>query len=225
MKKRQEKVLRCTVKEYIKTAQPISSQVLCERYHFSVSPATIRWDLMELTENGYLWQPYFSAGRVPTDKAYRFFIEKFCQPRLSPTIEQKIEEVFLEKDERELLRELGRLMALISRNISILFFEGEIFWQGLSYLLSQPEFYDQREILRMVETFEELYQGIYNNEDIEKEIKIYIGSENPFGRDENLSLIIGGLKDRLVGILGPTRMDYQRNIALVEKTKELLERL
>jgi heat-inducible transcriptional repressor len=224
MKKRQEKILRCTVKEYIKTAEPISSQVLCERYHFNVSPATIRWDMAGLTEEGYFLQPHTSAGRVPTERAYKLFIEKFCEPRLSLKIEKKIEEIFLEKNEKEVMRELGKLMALISRNISILLFEREIFWQGLSYLLSQPEFYEPDEILEMVETFEDLYQGINKEEDIKREIKIYIGRENPFGKDENLSLILGGLEDGVVGILGPKRMDYQRNIALVKKAKELIER-
>lgn len=225
MEKRQEKVLKCLVKEYIKSAKPVSSQMLFEKYHLGISPATIRWEMVELTDSGYLYQPYASAGRVPTEKAYRFFIEKFCEPRLSPTLEQKIEEVFQGRDEREILRALGRLMSLVSRNISILFFEGEVFWQGLSYLLSQPEFDDPKESLRVIKVFEELYQDIYKNDDKEKEIKVYIGRENPFGKDENLSLIMGGLEDGLVGILGPTRMDYQKNIALVEKVREILEEL
>ncbi len=226
MEKRQEQVLKCLIREYIRNAKPVSSQMLFEKYHLSISPATIRWEMVELTENGYLYQPYASAGRVPTEKAYRFFIEKFCEPRLSPTLEQKIEEIFQEKDEREILRAVGKLMSLASKNISILFFEGELFWQGLSYLLSQPEFNDPKQGLRVVRTFEELYQSIYNNDDeIKSEIKVYIGRENPFGEDDNLSLVVGGLEDGLVGILGPTRMDYQKNIALVKKVKEVLEEI
>lgn len=225
MKKRQEKVLKYLIKEYVKSAKPVSSQMLFEKYNLNISPATIRWEMVELTENGYLYQPYASAGRVPTEKAYRFFIEKFCEPRLSPTIEQKIEEIFQERNEREVLRALGRLMSLVSKNISILFFEGEVFWQGLSYLLSQPEFDDQKESLRVIRTFEEIYQDIYKNDDLGKEIKVYIGRENPFVKDENLSLIIGGLEDGIVGILGPTRMDYQKNIALVEKAREILKEI
>lgn len=225
MEKRKEKVLKYTVKEYIKTAEPVSSQTLVEKYHLNASSATIRWDMVELTEEGYLWQPYCSAGRIPTEKAYRFFIKKFCQPRLSSEIEKKIEEAFLNENNREeAIRKLGRLMAFVSKNLSILLLGKEFFWQGLSYLLSQPEFYEPEEILEMVEAFEELYDKI-EEEEINNEIKIYIGKDNPFSRDEDLSLILGGFEDGVVGILGPIRMDYPRNIALVKKVKEILEEI
>ncbi|HOK35097.1 MAG TPA: DeoR family transcriptional regulator [Candidatus Pacearchaeota archaeon] len=225
MEKRQEKILKCVVKEYIKTAEPVSSQMLAENYNLNVSPATIRWDMVELTEKGYLWQPYCSAGRIPTEKAYRFFIKKFCQPRLSSEVEKRIEEVFTNQRDREgIIRELGKLMALVSKNLSIVFWERNFFWQGLSYLLSQPEFYQPEEILEIVEAFEELYDKI-EKEDIGNDIKIYIGRENPFSREESLSLILGGLEDGVVGILGPIRMDYQKNIALVRKVKEILEEI
>ncbi len=224
MEKRQEKILKCVVKEYIETAEPVSSQALYEKYHLNVSPATIRWDMVELEEEGYLWQSYCSAGRVPTEKAYRFFVEKFCKPRLSQRIEKRIEEIFFENNTREAIKELGQLMALVSRNLSILLLGKEFFWQGLSYLLSQPEFYKPEEILEMVEAFEDLYQEI-EEQRVKDEIKAYIGRENPFVRDESLSLILGGLENGAVGILGPIRMNYQQNIALVKKVIEILEEM
>lgn len=232
MEKRQEKILKYIVKEYIKTAEPVSSKVLAEKYNMKASPATIRWDMVELVEKGYLLQLYTSSGRVPTEKAYRFFIEKFCDPKLSSKTEKKIEELFFKKEEdkikknetieNEIIKELGELIALISRNVSIVVFGREIFWQGFSYLLSQPEFYEPDEILEATKTFENLYQRIRNEEFLNKEIKIYIGKENPFDGDENLTLILGGLENGVIGILGPKRMDYQQNIALVKKSRELI---
>lgn len=223
MEKRQEKILKYIVKEYIKTAEPVSSKALAEKHGIKASSATIRWDMVELEKEGYLLQLYASSGRVPTEKAYRFFIEKFCDPKLSPKAEKKIEELFVKKKEDEIMKELGGLVALISKNISILVFEKEIFWQGFSYLLSQPEFYNPNDVLEATKTFENLYQGIRDEEFSGEEIKIYIGKENPFDEDENLSLILGGLENGVIGILGPKRMDYQQNIALVKKSGELIK--
>jgi len=73
---RQEKLLDFLIKEYITTAEPVSSMLLTKSTKMSVSPATIRNDLQELARQGFIEQPHTSAGRVPTEKAYKYFIEK-----------------------------------------------------------------------------------------------------------------------------------------------------
>src|SRR3989338_5589028 len=72
---RQELILNSLIKEYIDSAEPISSDLLKRKANLGVSPATIRNDLQELTELGYVAQPHTSAGRVPTNKGYKYFIE------------------------------------------------------------------------------------------------------------------------------------------------------
>ncbi len=72
---RQEKLLNTLVKEYIDLAEPISSRLLKKRCDLKISPATIRNELQELTDLGYITQPHTSAGRVPTHKGYQYFIE------------------------------------------------------------------------------------------------------------------------------------------------------
>jgi len=72
---RQEKVLNSLIKEYIDLAEPISSGFLQKKCGLDISPATIRNELQELTERGYIIQPHTSAGRVPTNKAYRHFVD------------------------------------------------------------------------------------------------------------------------------------------------------
>ncbi len=228
MKKRQRKILRYIVKEYIKSGQPVSSGLLSEKYKLNISPATVRIEMAQLTEEGYLFQPWTSAGRVPTEKAYRFFIKELYELKLPERIEEKLERVFVKnKEEEEILKEIGRLIAKISQNVSILLKKEEMFWQGLSYLLSQPEFSTSEQTLEAVESFEylcdSLEKKISNFQTDQQGIRVYIGKENPFGKDGNLSLIVGSLEDGLVGILGPIRMDYQKNLALVKKTKELIE--
>lgn len=73
---RQEKILYCLIKEYLDSAEPIASGFLKKRSGLNVSPATIRNELRELSERGYLEQPHISAGRVPTEKGYKYFSER-----------------------------------------------------------------------------------------------------------------------------------------------------
>ncbi|MEK7562721.1 MAG: DeoR family transcriptional regulator [Patescibacteria group bacterium] len=78
---RQEKILNALIKEYIDTAEPVSSKLLKKRADLDVSPATIRNDLQGLTEKGFITQPHVSAGRVPTKRAYRHFADKILTER------------------------------------------------------------------------------------------------------------------------------------------------
>ena len=78
MQERRKKILKAVVREYQKTGQPVASQLLLERYHFDFSPATVRAEMLALDEAGFLEQPHTSAGRMPTEKGYRF-LELFAQ--------------------------------------------------------------------------------------------------------------------------------------------------
>jgi heat-inducible transcriptional repressor len=80
MDARQRDVLVAVIREYIDSAEPVGSRVLCKRHFPTLSPATIRNAMADLEEMGYLAQPHTSAGRVPTDKAYRFYVDSFPPP-------------------------------------------------------------------------------------------------------------------------------------------------
>ena len=71
-------VLRAIVEDYVATHEPVGSKALVERHHLGVSPATIRNDMAALEEEGYITQPHTSAGRVPTDKGYRLFVDRLA---------------------------------------------------------------------------------------------------------------------------------------------------
>jgi len=85
--KRQEKILNVLIEEHTKTAEPIGSKFLAKKKGLDVSPATIRNELQKLTEMGYIYQPHTSAGRVPEEKALRYFLDK-----IFPNEEKKITE-------------------------------------------------------------------------------------------------------------------------------------
>ena len=80
MDARHREVLIAVIREYVDSAEPVGSRVLTKRYFPSLSPATIRNVMSDLEDMGYLAQPHTSAGRVPTDKAYRFYVESFPPP-------------------------------------------------------------------------------------------------------------------------------------------------
>jgi len=72
---RQTEILNRLIQEYIDSARPVSSQLLEKKYDFSICPAMIRIEMQKLTDQGFICQPHTSAGRVPTDKGYRFFVD------------------------------------------------------------------------------------------------------------------------------------------------------
>ena len=84
MDPRHREVLIALIREYIDSAQPVGSRILVKRYFKTLSPATIRNAMADLEDMGYLAQPHTSAGRVPTDKAYRFYVESFPPPSAPP---------------------------------------------------------------------------------------------------------------------------------------------
>lgn len=99
--KRQEKILNALIEEYTKTAEPVSSKFLAKKKDFNVCPATIRNEMQELADRGYIQQPHTSAGRVPTEKAYRYFLDKIFPDREKEFTEFIFREVRIAKQQIE----------------------------------------------------------------------------------------------------------------------------
>ncbi|MDI6869941.1 MAG: heat-inducible transcriptional repressor HrcA [Bacillota bacterium] len=81
---RKQKVLRAVTVDYIYSAEPVASQTIARKYNLGVSPATIRNDMADLETEGYLRQPHTSAGRIPSDKGYRFYVDVLMEPEEVP---------------------------------------------------------------------------------------------------------------------------------------------
>ncbi len=94
LSERQKTILMLVVRDYIDTAQPVGSQRLVERYHIDLSSATIRNEMVALTEMGYLRQPHTSAGRVPTEDGYRYFVGHMMHPELPENVQNTINHQF-----------------------------------------------------------------------------------------------------------------------------------
>ena len=208
---RQEKILNTVVEEYINSAEPVSSQALQKKHKFDLSPAMLRIEMQKLTKAGFLVQPHTSAGRVPTDKGYRFFVDNLPEEESAG-----FEDIFP-------IENIFKLTKFISETTSDLVFlrslRENIFWkEGWEEILKEPEFENKDFVSNFTDFLEDFEEGVDNLElDSETclpagKVKIYIGKENPFSKIQDFSIISSGI----FSILGPKRMDYNKNINLLK---------
>src|SRR5689334_1554309 len=114
-------VLRAIVEDYVATQEPVGSKALVERHNLKVSPATVRNDMAVLEEEGYIRQPHTSAGRVPTDRGYRLFVDRLTRVKpLSPAERRAIERFLLGAvDLDDVVHRTVRLLAQLTRQVAI----------------------------------------------------------------------------------------------------------
>lgn len=121
MDERKLRVLRAVVTDYISTRDPVGSKALVERHHLDVSPATVRNDMAALEEEGYLTQPHTSAGRIPTDKGYRLFVDRLATVKPLSVVERRAIRTFMAGavDIDDIVRRTVRLLAQLTRQVAI----------------------------------------------------------------------------------------------------------
>lgn len=114
-------VLRAIVEDYVATEEPVGSKALVERHHLNVSPATIRNDMAALEDEGYLAQPHTSAGRVPTDKGYRLFVDRLSTIKPTTSAERRAIASFLDGavDLDDVVHRSVRLLAQLTRQVAV----------------------------------------------------------------------------------------------------------
>jgi len=221
---RQELILLTIIKEYIKTAQPISSGFLVEKYDLGISSATARNEMVELEELGYIFQPYTSAGRIPTEKSYKYYVNNCLKNNKQTTFKNLIDISI--KSEND-FKKVAKIMADVSKNaVFWAFHKNNLYYTGVSNLFIQPEFKTNDvvcDISVIIDRMEEIIANSFDKFIIGE--NILIGSDNPFG--DFLSTVLLKYKHNnqigVVGLLGPIRMDYEKNISLLSFIKNKLE--
>ncbi|HZP31572.1 MAG TPA: heat-inducible transcriptional repressor HrcA [Acidimicrobiia bacterium] len=119
---RKAEILRAIVEEYVETAQPVGSQTVARSRHLGVSSATVRNDMTVLEREGYIAQPHTSAGRIPTDRGYRYFVDHFTEQGALPPPQRRVVSDFFASTHRaleELLHETSQLLARVSRHAAM----------------------------------------------------------------------------------------------------------
>jgi heat-inducible transcriptional repressor len=229
MTDRQQQILRAIVEQYAEVASPVGSNLLAKA--FQVSSATVRADMAELERLGYISQPHTSAGRVPTDKGYRFYVNSISEEKESPA-ERRSERALAARvqdggvPERAIRNAVDTLVEL-THNLGIATIGNQLYMSGLSNLFGQPEFVQAnqvQQVARLLDNLEPWLREAAPNQPL----SVYIGRENPIGRSAGCSLIISRFhspySDRsYIGVLGPTRQSYRDVMNLVRHAGVTLE--
>lgn len=225
MDKRKELILKTIIKEHIKTALPVGSEGLVDKYNLNISSATVRNEMAELEESGFIAQPHTSAGRVPTEKAYNFYLDNLAEKKLNQTEEKIFRDLLAEKEEQN-FKQAAKAMAKISDNaIFWAIHKHNLYYTGISNLLHQPEFRNSGlifDVSEVIDRVDEVIDSIFS--ELNYGPQILIGSKNPFGAYCSTIMAKYKLKDNigLVGILGPLRMNYEKNFALMKFINNIL---
>ena len=233
MNTRQRQILSAVVELYTKTALPVGSQVLLERFQFPVSSATLRNDMVALEEAGYLYQPHVSAGRIPTDAGYRFYVEEMMGDEdLSREDQRRLQKelLMMKAKQARLGRSTTKLLSALSGNLAVsgLIDKDEFYDFGMKELMEKPEFQEIDELCRLVETLDSLDERIdaIFAKLSDGETQIFIGDENPIKGISNCSMVVAPYQSSegqgILAIIGPKRIDYAKNKSLIEYMKKLL---
>jgi transcriptional regulator of heat shock response len=229
LSQRQEVILKLLIEDYIRTAQPVGSKYLNKQYNIGVSDATVRNELAALEHMGFIRAPHTSAGRIPTENGYVYYLQnlrnkKFelkgaplkdmAQPGTSPT-------------EQSLKRLAKRLSELSGETALVSIDQNWTYQVGVSNLFSKPDFASMelvQGLSQVVDQFDEVMTELYGH--VPDVPKVYVGSENPFGDQISavvVSYTLRGNEKGMIGLLGPLRMNYSKNIALLERAKQLID--
>lgn len=232
---RRKKVLQAIIKHFVETAEPVGSHTILVSYRFHVSPATIRNDMMTLEDEGFIFQPHTSAGRIPTDKGYRLFVDEMADYEKARLQAIKALTTIREQYRAEVVREkLYDAVSLIARTTNAVSFattpdNPRTFFLGMSNVLRQPEFIHNSvsasEVIEVLERGDNFIQTLKSLH-ITGEVRTFIGEENILPQTQSCSIIVSRYQkdgfEGFIGILGPKRMNYAYNIVLLEEIKKLI---
>lgn len=230
MEDRQKKILKAVVREFQRTGQPVASQLLIERYHFDFSPATVRAEMLELDDKGFLQQPHTSAGRVPTDKAWRFLVNDYINEDLMQSEKAAVRQKLANWQE-ESVKETAQFLSECTKSMGISASFGQLMdfhGSGFGWLVDEPEFEEDelKGILKCFDSLEKEFNRFFG--ELEDEVEIFIGHENPIRELRHCSLMVTGFdKDDgrgILGILGPKRMNYQKNKFVLEEARKRISK-
>lgn len=234
MTERQAKLLTTIIEQYAEVAAPVGSVLLAKI--FDVSSATIRNEMAELERLGYITQPHTSAGRIPTDKGYRYFVNHIREGGELATSELPARNtraiatrVAHSGEPAQAIKSAVDSLVQLTHNLGLATIGNQLYVAGYSNLFGQPEFVDPlqaREVAALLDNLEPWLREAAPNE----ALNVYIGHENPIGRSAGVSLIISRYKspysDRsYIGVLGSTRQSYRSVMGLVEQTGKTLQEI
>lgn len=232
LSKRQAEILKAIIEQYAEVACPVGSSLLAKL--FKVSSATIRSEMVELERLGYIYQPHTSAGRIPTDKGYRFYVNNindnndFAVSRFEKRVEKALATRVQEGGIPErIIRNAVDTLVELTHNLGLATIGNQLYISGLSNLFNQPEFVSNNQVRQVAELLDNLEPWLRETAP-NQPLNVYIGRENSIGRSAGASLIISRFRssysdNSYIGVLGPTRQQYRDVMFLVRRAGQELE--
>lgn len=230
MTPRQQQILQAVVEQYAEVASPVGSSLLAKV--FNVSSATIRAEMAELERTGYITQPHTSAGRIPTDKGYRYYVNSLNEHAESGQTQRRGERALTARVESGGLPEYTIRSAVdtlveLTHNLGLATIGNQLYMSGLSNLFGQPEFMQKGQVQQVAQLLDNLEPWLHEAAP-NQPLSVYIGQENPIGRSAGCTLIISRFRSpyserSYIGILGPTRQSYRDTMTFVRRAGEALE--
>src|SRR5579864_6534334 len=229
MTPRQAKILQAIVEQYAEVASPVGSSLLAKL--FEVSSATVRAEMAELERLGYIMQPHTSAGRVPTDKGYRYYVNQLADGQELPE-ERRAQRALTARVQsaglpEQTIRNTVDTLVELTHNLGMATIGNQLYMSGLSNLFGQPEFMHPGQVQEVANLLDNLEPWLYEAAP-NKPLSVYIGRENPIGSSADCSLIISRFRSPFsdssyIGVLGPTRQSYRDVMNLVGRAGKALE--
>lgn len=228
---RQAKILAAIVKENCDTGKAVGSKDLEEKYNFGISASSIRNEMQVLEKQGFIKQPHTSAGRAPTDKGYRYFVNELMG-RFKLSLEEqgrlKKELLKLQMAHVELGRRIAKLLSEHSQEASFAIFPEEVSTVGLANILDNPALpaADAKEIAKFFDDIDAYAEKMVADYGGETSPKTFIGKELELSKNSDYSMMISGLKlpsgkKGVIGLIGPKSMKYEKNLSLMEYISKL----
>lgn len=225
---RQQKLLQAIISEFIDTAEAVGSLALLDKYEFKLSSATIRNEMAELVFRGYLYKKHSSAGRIPTTKGWRFFVDKVDKKELNyidATVKEEVISnlVKLKESKSNLIREGLNFLSMLTENAVVALVENNLFYSGLSNITDIPEMKEEDNLHRILQILEDYYtlSDVFNKNNKSGEINILIGEEETGKKVfKDYSIIFSEIEFNkskgFIAVIGPNRMDYKKVISAVK---------
>jgi transcriptional regulator of heat shock response len=230
-------LLGIVVDEYIKTVSPVSSAYLVQEYKLDLSPATIRHILAKLEEGGLLTHPHTSAGRIPTQLGYRYYVDHLMnQIQLLEEEKRRIKAEYKANIHalEGLLDKSSQLISHTTHYASIISVDGDqdkVFCHGRSFVVGYPEFQDLKRIQWILQALEEKERILdIINRDLAHRIEFLIGREIDCEGIDQCSIAISRFQKEngpsgRIAVLGPLPMDYRKVVSTLEYFSGLIEEL
>jgi len=230
---RQKKIIELVIREYRKNQKPVGSKEFSQKYFPDLSPATIRREFHILTDEKYLMQPHRSAGRLPTDKAYEWFIKENLMDREGREDELSYWEKRLTDLANLSFSDTAKRIADLCDSLTVGYLPWEqlIYKYGLKNLFERLTEIDLANWRRIWEDIDQLDERLQKIADflMEEDFQIFVGKESPLTRDRNLSVISSVMpynrKRNLLILIGPKNMICERNLNILEAARKILNQI